>query len=58
MDKYFEDLERLSYGIRYKEFTYSWSSNYWDRPFEQIAFANEFRLKNEYYTKMKPHCLN
>lgn len=49
------DLERLSYGIRYKEFTYSWESKYWDRKFEKEAFENEFRLKNEYYTKMKSH---
>lgn len=48
------ELERLSYGLRYKEFTYSWSSDYWSRAYEKEAFASEFRLKNEYYTIIKP----
>lgn len=52
------DLERLSYGIRYKNFTYSWSSDYWDREFEILAYKAEFRLKNEYYNKMKSPASN
>jgi len=53
------DLERLEYGFKYKEFTYSFNTFYWDRPFELSAYQNELRLKIEVSHKMNnPHCLN
>jgi len=48
-------LKKVSYGYQYGKFTYSYETPYFSRPFELIAFENEFRLKNEYYTKMKSH---